>query len=81
MNPVKQVLDLNESSLEENNKIFEEYLETDKKLYVWLFQLKNKTSSNIHSQEFRIQKKHTEPTKLTVSIFYFINLILTNDRR
>ena len=33
MNPVKQVLDLNESSLEENNKIFEEYLETDKKLY------------------------------------------------
>ena len=33
MNPVKQVLDLNESSLEENNLIFDKYIETDIKLY------------------------------------------------
>ena len=33
MNPVKQVLDLNISTLDENNTIFEEYLETDKELY------------------------------------------------
>ena len=33
MNPVKQVLDLNEEYLDLNNKVFEPYIMTDEKLY------------------------------------------------
>jgi len=33
MNPVKQVLDLNDEYLDRNNKVFEPYIMTDEKLY------------------------------------------------
>jgi DNA polymerase delta subunit 1 len=33
MNPIKQVLDLNISSISKNQELFEEFIETDKKLY------------------------------------------------